>query len=319
MQRIAITGSSGYYGSKLIEHLRAQIPDAKILGLDVAPPRAAPDEFVKLDVRDPKLGGHLQRFAPDTVVHLAFIVNQIRDDRKMREINVGGAEHVFRAVEAVRPRRFLMASSATVFGGRPDMPVPVDDHHPIHDKAIFRYAIDKTKLERMIADFAQRNGDIAVSWTRPCIIYGPGVNNYLSRFLLNMPFLAKIDGRDTPMQFVHEDDVAAATLEILRQDARGPFNVGPPDWMVLSEIARETRRFCVPLPLWWCRFVTFFWWNLRLPVFDFPPELHYFVRDPWVVAPNRLQQELGYQFRFTSRDTLRELYRTKKRNLFRIR
>lgn len=319
MQRIAITGSSGYYGSKLIEHIRDRHPQATILGMDVVASRAAPHEFHQLDVRDPALTDVMKNFQPDTVVHLAFIVNPIRDDRKMHEINIGGSENVFRAVEAVRPQRFLMASSATVFGGRPDTPVPVDDLHPIHDKAIFRYAIDKTELERMIAEFAQRNGDIAVSWTRPCIIYGPGVNNYLSRFLLNIPFIAKLDGRDTPLQFVHEDDVAAATCEILSRNARGPFNIGPPDWIPLSEIARDTGRVCLKLPLWMACAATIFWWNLRLPVFKFPPELHYFLRDPWVVAPNRLQRELGYQFRFTSRDTLRELYRTKKRNLLGIR
>ncbi|MBI5759710.1 MAG: NAD-dependent epimerase/dehydratase family protein [Planctomycetales bacterium] len=313
LKRIAITGSSGFYGSKLIEHLRTHAPHAKILGLDVVPPRAAADEFVKVDVRDPSLTDVLQKFKPDTVVHLAFIVNPTRDDRKMRDINVGGSQNVFRAVESVRPRRFLMASSATVFGGHADTPVPVDDRHPIVDKSSFQYAIDKTDLERMIVDFSQRNGDIAVSWTRPCIICGPGINNYLTRLILNLPFFAKLDGRDSPLQFVHQDDVAAATYEILRHSACGPFNIGPPDWMPLSMIARETGRPCFKLPFWMARAATTIWWNLRLPVFDFPPELHYYVRDPWVVAPNRLQNELGFQFQFTCLDTFRELYQASKK------
>ena len=47
MQRIAITGSSGYYGSKLVEHIRRESPETQILGIDCLPPRnAAPHEFI---------------------------------------------------------------------------------------------------------------------------------------------------------------------------------------------------------------------------------------------------------------------------------
>ena len=36
MKRIAITGSSGYYGRKLIECIRRQAPQVRILGCDVS-------------------------------------------------------------------------------------------------------------------------------------------------------------------------------------------------------------------------------------------------------------------------------------------
>ena len=88
MQRIAITGSSGYYAGRLIAHIRAHAPYVRILGCDVADPRrvAAPDEFVRVDVRDPQLREALRNFAPDTIVHLAFIVNPTHDDREMRPV-----------------------------------------------------------------------------------------------------------------------------------------------------------------------------------------------------------------------------------------
>jgi hypothetical protein len=34
-----------------------------------------------------------------------------------------------------------------------------------------------------------------------------------------------------------------------------------------------------------------------------------YIRYPWVVAPNRLCRELGFQFKFSSLDTLRVLLR----------
>src|SRR5262245_26194919 len=120
MQPIAVTGSSGYYGRKLIARIRAQAPRARILGCDLAvSPHAAPDEFVPLDVRDARLPDVFREFAPDTVVHLAFVVNPTHNDREMHSVNVAGSHNVFEAVRRIRPRRFLMASSATVYGSFP--------------------------------------------------------------------------------------------------------------------------------------------------------------------------------------------------------
>lgn len=206
MKRIAITGSSGYYGRKLIEFVRRQAPQTRILGCDVAPPRdAPPDEFARLDVRDPGVFRALEAFAADTIIHLAFVVNPIHDEREMRSINVDGTANVFRAVRHLRSARFLMSSSATVYGSFPDNPVPADENWKIRARPNYRYAMDKTDIEHQIADLARDLPETAVSWTRPAIIYGPGVNNYLSRFLLQLPLIVLMDGSDTPLQFVHED------------------------------------------------------------------------------------------------------------------
>jgi UDP-glucose 4-epimerase len=314
MRSIAITGSSGYYGRRLIAYARSQDPEVRILGLDVTEPRDnPPDEFARIDVRDPALREAITAFAPDTLVHLAFVVNPIRDDRKMHEINVGGTRNVFEAVTAAKPRRFLMASSASVFGAWPDNPVPMDESWPIRARPEYRYAVDKTDLERQIAQFAQAHPDVAVSWVRPATIYGPGVNNFLSRLLLNLPLVSLPDGNDTPLQFVHEDDVAAATWLILRENARGAFNLGPPDWVSTSEMAREAGRRTIRIPFWMLYSITTMWWGLRLPIFDFPPAIHYYLRYPWVVAPNRLVRELGFTFKYSSIETLRELLRAHNR------
>jgi UDP-glucose 4-epimerase len=307
MKRIAITGSSGYYGRKLIQQLRIDHPEARILGCDVTPPREGPpDEFASLDVRNPQLADKLREFQPDTIVHLAFVVNPIHNDALMRDVNVNGTRNVMDAVRSIHPARFLIASSATAYGAWPDNPVPMPEEWQLRARPNFRYAVDKHELEQMFARFAAELPEIAVSWVRPAIIYGPGVNNYLSKFLFGLPLIVLPDGRDLQMQFVHEDDVAAATCHILRHNARGPFNIGPPDWVTMSDIARETRRFTMKLPFWAIVPVTTMWWGLRLPIFEFPPGLLWFVRYPWVVEPRRLQQELGFQFRYSSLDTLRE-------------
>lgn len=309
MQRIAITGSSGYYGRKLIEHIRRESPETRLLGIDVISPReAAPHEFVQADVRSPDMRAAIANFQPDTIVHLAFVVNPIRDTRLMSDINIGGTKNVFEAVRAIRPQRFLMASSATAYGAWPDNPVPITEDWRLKASTAFQYAADKTAVEAEVQALADELPDVAVAWTRPVIIGGKGVSNYLSRFVLNIPIIVLPNGNDVPLHFVHEDDCVAATWTILQSNARGPFNVGPPDCLPLTKIAQLTNRRAIKLPFWTMQFATTIWWGLRLPLFDFPPSLHHFIRHPWVVSPARLQNELGFQFRYSCEDTLLEMW-----------
>lgn len=323
MLRIAITGSSGYYGRKLIEHVRRESPQTRILGIDVVAPRGpAPDEFAHADIRSADVRTALTNFRPDTIVHLAFVVNPTHDNRLTHDINVGGTKNVFESVRTLRPSRFLMASSATAYGAWPDNPVPISEDWPLKAREGFQYVTDKTTIEAEIQALADELPDVAVSWTRPTIIGGKGVNNYLSRFVLQIPMIVLPDGEDVPLQFVHEDDCVAATWEILRQSARGPFNIGPNDWIPLTKLARLTNRWTIKVPFWMFKLVSWFWWHLRLPVLKYPPSLNEFIRYPWVIAPTRLEQELGFRFRYSAEETLLEMWgehRRKQRASFPMR
>jgi nucleoside-diphosphate-sugar epimerase len=130
--------------------------------------------------------------------------------------------------------------------------------------------------------------------------------NYLQRFIFGMPFLAKLDGYDAPLQLVHESDVVQAIDAILAADARGAFNVAPPDWITISDIARETGRRIFPVPFWLAYAAHWLAWWTRFPLHESPAGFLYFVRYPWVVSPTRLQTELGYKFRFSTLEVLRQ-------------
>jgi UDP-glucose 4-epimerase len=314
MQRVAITGSSGYYGRKMIEYARRELPGVKILGIDVVAPKSSPpDEFVPLDIRDPEVQATLAKFEPDTIVHLAFVVNPTHNDQEMHEINVGGTLNVFAAVRSIQPQRFLLSSSATAYGAWPDNPIPMNEDWPLRARENFQYSADKTAIEHLIRDLKEELPEVAIAWTRPAIIACGEVQNYLSKLVLYMRCLILPDGHDSPLQFVHVNDCVAATWLILQQSACGPFNVAPPDWLKLTEIARLTNRGTIKLPLWSIRLATTIWWTLRLPLFEFPPSLYDFVRHPWIVAPTRLQRELGFQFRYSTADTVLEMWQAFRR------
>jgi UDP-glucose 4-epimerase len=314
MRRLALTGSSGYLGRKFVEHLRQRREEVEILGVDIRPPAPAaahPHRFAEVDILSPGLSEALRDFQPDTVVHAAFVLAPMRDREKMRRINVGGSSALLAAAATCGAERVMLVSSATVYGAWPDNPVPIEESWQLRP-ARFQYAADKVAIEDLAEEFARQHPAIAVSRVRPAIIGGADMDNYLYRFIFGLSTLVLIDGYDTPLQFVHEEDVAAAMLAILAANARGAFNIGPPDWSPISQIAADTRRSTVRLPFWLVRMIQGFGWAARLPGYEFPADFLDFARYPWTVAPRRLQQELGYVFRHTSRETLREIIRSRQ-------
>jgi UDP-glucose 4-epimerase len=310
IQRIVITGSSGCCGRSLIARIRKEAPQAAILGLDVISPKSdCPDEFQMMEIRDPSLVDVIRNFAPDTVVHMAFVVNVTHNDSLMRDININGSRNVFAAVAAVKPSRFLHYSSMTAYGAWADNPIPLDEASQLRGRADFRYAADKTELEGDIFHFASDHPEIVVSWVRPAIVLGPGMQNYLSRYLLDSFFIPLPGGVNSPIQFVHADDLARATWEILARNCCGPFNVCPSNWTTWVEVAQLRNTRCVTVPIWLSKGLMKLSWALRLPALipsmGCPPGIMNFIRFPWVGTPKRLTEELDFRFQYSSVDTFK--------------
>ncbi|MGA2061800.1 MAG: NAD-dependent epimerase/dehydratase family protein [Thermoguttaceae bacterium] len=308
MKRIAITGSSGYLGSSLIRYFAAHEPELKILGLDVVPPRdPGGHEFLQLDMRRPELVEALKIFQPDTVVHMAFVVPPMHDEREMHAINFEGSRNVLEASAAAGAERLLATSSATALGAWPDNPVPLDDSWPGRAGPHFSYAAHKVELEAMLLRFAEEHPQITVSCVRPCIVGGPRMDNYLRHLLFEMPIIVLLDGIDSAIQLVHEDDVSAAIHRILVRQGTGVYNLAPPDILSLTELGELTGRRRMSAPFWLGRLLAWMAWKSHFPPHKYPPGFLYFLRYPWLVASNRLVHELGFQFQHSSRETFLEM------------
>ncbi|MFM7207726.1 MAG: NAD-dependent epimerase/dehydratase family protein [Planctomycetaceae bacterium] len=306
--RLAITGSSGLYGRAVIAELRRVLPAARVLGVDLHPVEgAAPDEFWRGSITAPGFPDAVAAFAPDTLVHLAFAVQPGRSARTQRAANIDGTNAVLDVAARVAPRRLLVASSGTVYGAWPDNPPACDESATIRPLPGYYYSAHKGIVERLVADFAAAYPDVAVSVTRPAIVVARGVRNFLTDYFLGVPFLGLPDGRDTPLQFVHRDDLARATVAILTASARGAFNVAPDDAITHRQVARALGVPAIPLPYAAMVAVGRLWWTLRLPWLATPPGLVGYVRHPWVMTSRRLREELGFAFAHTCAEAFDEL------------
>jgi UDP-glucose 4-epimerase len=182
--RYVVTGGSGYIGSRLIERLVEREDTERVVIADIRLPRAFRPkvEFAQLDVRD--AGGVralLERERPDSLVHLAFVLNPMHDENTMYEIDVGGTHNVLEAASASGVEHVLVTSSATAYGAFPDNPVPIDEDWPVRGVPDFEYARDKTESDRLCQLWALRHPERTMTIVRPCIVFGPNVDNYIVR------------------------------------------------------------------------------------------------------------------------------------------
>ena len=182
--RYLITGGSGYIGSRLVGRLVERSDIERIAICDIRPPRGfqPKTEHRVLDVRDSaRVREVIADERPDVLVHLAFVLNPIHDEKLMYEIDVGGTQAVLDAASEAGVGRVLVTSSTTAYGAFPDNPIPITEDWPVRGVPEFEYARDKAECDRLCQLWALQHPDREMTIVRPCIVFGPNVDNYLLR------------------------------------------------------------------------------------------------------------------------------------------
>lgn len=308
MKKIVITGSSGYLGRVLIEYMREIDGDFEILGIDLAPQAEdsdqQADQFLQLDICSEQVGEKLAEFQPDTVIHFAYQVQPTHDTQRMEQTNLVGTERFLDVVSQCRPHQVLLASSTTAFGAWPKS-TPFTDTDIPRGRPEFAYSRHKAAMEKLIRKFAMANSEIETSWIRPCVVAGPNMDNYLLRALTTQPFIFRFGRKWPQMQLVHERDVARATIHILQAGEIGPFNVACRETIALNVINQVNPRREIPLPFWLAKSASWLAWKFRLPFHELPPGFLNFSKYPWIGLPDRLENDLEFEFEFSAKETMK--------------
>ena len=301
--RYLITGGSGYIGSRLVEGLTRWEDVERIVVCDLRPPRIfrPRTEFERLDVRDAAAVRRVvDRVRPDALIHLAFILDPIHDEHAMYDVDVNGTHNVLESAAASGTQHVLVTSSTTAYGAFPDNPVPLTEEHPVRGVPDFSYARDKTESDRLCQLWALRHPERTMTIVRPCIVFGPNVDNHIVRLWTKQPFQADYGNADGQIQFVHEEDVVDAIARLLDGRHGGTFNLTGDGLMTHRECAELIGLPLRRIPLRVARLLARITWALRLS--ESPPGEIAFGRYPWLASNAKLKQTLGWTPRYTSRD-----------------
>jgi len=312
MTTYGITGVSGYLG-RLLAHRLAADPDTRVVGLDLRPPVAGPAglAFRPCDIRDPGFAQILREEKIGTLIHLAFYTLPEGDARLAESVNLDGTRNVLQAAGAAGIRRLVLASSAAAYGSHPDNPVPLREEQPLRPNPEFPYSWHKAEQERMTREFLRAHPRVETVILRPCALIGPHINNPTGASL-RQKFLLYIKGDTTPLQFIHEQDAAAAFALAARGGGTGVFNVAPEGTLTYAEIARLLHKPLLRLPYGLLAALATL--GHRLRVSPVSARTLAFIRHPIIVDASRFRHSFAFQPRYTVHDALVEFTQSHQRS-----
>ncbi|WP_172652341.1 NAD-dependent epimerase/dehydratase family protein [Rhodococcus opacus] len=245
--KVAVTGATSDFGAAILPVLLADPDIDTVVGLGrrELPIEHPKLESVRMDIRDPGIEEVFR--GCEAVVHLAFVVEEIRDKTATHDINLRGSRNVIDSAYRAGVVRVVIASSINAYG--PELrPEPVnEDVYPAGDPDRY-YFHDKAEVEHYAEWWLRRHqGEMAISMLRPTYIIGPDFSND-GIDQLTGPVGAFPRADDAAYQFLHQRDMADAFHRAVKQDLVGPFNLGPRDWVGVRELAamQGQRMFDVP-------------------------------------------------------------------------
>lgn len=299
---VAVTGVSGYLGTRLVEQLDLDDRVERVLGFDIRPPSVRSEKLLydAVDIRSDALGPRLE--GVDVVVHLAFVMDPIKDEREMRDINVNGSVKVFQAAANAGAAKIVYLSSAVVYGAHPNNPLPLTEDDPLRANLDFSYAAHKLEVEYAVREFRSEHPGIVFTVFRPAIVFGRHVDNAWSH-MLETPVVFGVRGYSPPLQLVHEDDVADALVFSVFEDLDDAYNLAPGDRLPAERIVEmagkrrieldEPRAFSMMDRLW------------SLGLAEAPPGMLHYVMYPWIVSIEKLTKA-GFEPARTGEEALLE-------------
>jgi UDP-glucose 4-epimerase len=243
----------------------------------------------------------LERVRPDVLVHLAFILNPSHDEGFAYDVDVNGTHNVLEAAGTVGTRQVLVTTSGTAYGAFPDNSVPLTEDDPVRGVAGFSYARDKTESDRLCQLWAATHPDRVMTIVRPCIVFGPNVDNYLVRLWTKQPFAVDIGTIDRDTQFVHEDDVVEAITGLLLGRHAGAYNVAGDGLVTTRECAELIGTPIRRIPLGLYRGLARVMWKLRRS--EVPPGGIEFALHSWLLSNEKLKRTTGWSPKHSSRET----------------
>lgn len=303
MKRVAITGISGYIGTRLLARLDRHPDVEAIIGVDVRLPayQSPRLRFYRQDVTAP-LDGLFAKERVDAVVHLAFVVRPVRNETRAKQANVLGTHNVIQECRQSGVRQLLYLGSTAAYGAHRDNLPALTEESPLRPNHKFQYSRDKAETDQMFQSFARGVPETDVTVLRSCVVIGPGGIASVGAKLFQR-VMARLSHRDPEMQFVHEDDLLDILVLCLEKHPRGIYNVAGDGVLRYSEVAKLARKRSVVFGRRFLAALMNIGWLLHLQSDSRSAGLD-FIAYPWVADNTALKKALAFEYKHTSRDAI---------------
>ena len=258
-----VTGGAGFIGSHIVEELVQQKHEVVIFDnlfsgkMENIQPLLKKDiSFVKGTITDLPVLKKIFEGA-DGIFHegaIASVPLSISNPLATHETNITGTLNVLIAARDCGVRKVLFASSSSIYGNNPSVPL----HEDVNPNALSPYAVSKLTGEYYLKVFSEIYGLKTLS-LRYFNVFGPRQDPKSEYAAVIPKFITKIlrhespsiygDGKQT-RDFIYVKDVVQANVRAMESDAQGIFNVAYSERIDLIELANmimEITGITVPL------------------------------------------------------------------------
>lgn len=283
MTRVVVTGAAGRVGSRVLALLARREDVHEVVGVDLRPCTGSGIEAHRVDLATGDLTGAFD--GADAVLHLASVFGlSIEGPEIDAAVEVTIARRVLEAADKAGVGHVVVMSSATVYGPWANNAVPLTEEAPLRPHPDLALAVQKAEIERLVAEWSRDHPGAVAATLRPAIVVQDGLSGWLAEAVHAVSGLPT--GDDTPIQYVHIDDLAAAVVSVWAAGLTGPVNVAPDGWLTPTERQALDPVPRVRLPERVAVAVANWRWRLRLA--PTAPGILAYARHPWVVANDRL-------------------------------
>jgi UDP-glucuronate 4-epimerase len=251
--KVVVTGGAGFIGSHVVRRLVADGHAVSVIDCfsdfyDPAIKRANLSDLSEVTVHEANIedfgsmNAIFSRGEFDVAIHLAAragVRPSIANPRAYIETNVTGTYNLLEAARAAGVKKFVFASSSSVYGLAETVPFSEDLALP---QTLSPYAATKLAGEHLCGNFANLF-DLPVVCLRFFTVYGPGQRPDLAihkftRMIDEGRAIPKFGDGETRRDYTYVDDILQGVLGAMNYDAKtfDIFNLGESETTTLNEL-----------------------------------------------------------------------------------
>jgi len=237
MKRIAITGDMGFIGTHLTKRLSK---DFEVKGIDIK-------RSVTEDIRNKyAMDIIFERFRPDVVIHLAALTGVRTSSEypaEYYETNILGTDYLTSVAEKYGVKKFLFASSSSIYGDRGDNAASEDIGYT---EVLSPYPISKIAGECICK--APRNMQSFIF--RPFTVYGDGgrdemVVKKIIRAGIEGTTFYKYGEGNSKRGYTNVHDLVEGIVLLMGYETKKNydiFNIGGSEIIILNELIKTVKE-----------------------------------------------------------------------------